>query len=378
MFELDHDLAQDIVDRTMAILPYNVNVMDSQGLILGSGEPERINTRHEGAQLVLANGRVVEIDAQHANQLLVMQQGQVDARLHALEVLGVLGITGEPELLRTYAALVQMTAEMLVGQRHQQAEQQWRRQRCDDLLALLLSDDGDSPRLADEAQRMGLKPQLARTPYLFELGLEHGVGQTAEALSAWLISRYPDSWCVSSAQTSLLWCRPATLTVDNQRLLEKLDGLGWNILRIAVGGQAEGLAGLRRCYRRVSDLLAYGRDLLPHARLLTLNRFRLPVMLWRHRNDDALDELLNPLRKVLAKDGNGQLLATLRSWCEHDGQSQACADALGIHRNSLRYRMERIAELSGVDPLRLDGMLALYLGVQLLPQTIAPQPPESP
>jgi carbohydrate diacid regulator len=46
-----------------------------------------------------------------------------------------------------------------------------------------------------------------------------------------------------------------------------------------------------------------------------------------------------------------------------------CADALGIHRNSLRYRMERIAELSGVDPLRLDGMLALYLGVQLLPQT---------
>ena len=66
MFELDHDLAQDIVDRAMAILPYNVNVMDSQGLILGSGEPERINTRHEGAQLVLANGRVVEIDAQTA------------------------------------------------------------------------------------------------------------------------------------------------------------------------------------------------------------------------------------------------------------------------------------------------------------------------
>ncbi len=36
MFELDHALAQEIVDRTMAILPHNVNVMDSQGLILGS------------------------------------------------------------------------------------------------------------------------------------------------------------------------------------------------------------------------------------------------------------------------------------------------------------------------------------------------------
>jgi len=372
MFELDHDLAQDIVDRTMAILPYNVNVMDSQGLILGSGEPERINTRHEGAQLVLANGRVVEIDAQTAKHLKGVQPGINLPLLHDQRLIGVLGITGEPELLRTYAELVRMTAEMLVGQRHQQAEQQWRRQRCDDLLALLLSDSGDSPRLVDEAQQMGLKPQLLRTPYLFELGPEQGAGQTVEALSAWLMSRYPDSWCVSSAKSSLLWCRPATLSVDNPRLLEKLDSLGWNILRIAVGGQADGLAGLRRCYRRVGDLLAYGRDVLPQSRLLTLNRFRLPVMLWRHRNDDALDELLSPLRKVIAKDSNGQLLATLRSWCDHDGQSQACADALGIHRNSLRYRMERIAELSGVDPLKLDGMLALYLGVQLLPQSDAP------
>jgi carbohydrate diacid regulator len=340
-------------------------------LILGSGEPERVNTRHEGAQLVLANGRVVEIDAQTAIHLKGVQPGinlplMLDQRL-----IGVLGITGEPEQLRTYAELVRMTAEMLVGQRNQQAEQQWRRQRCDDLLALLLSEAGDSPRLVDEAQQLGLKPQMTRVPCLFELGLEHAPGQTVEALSAWLTSRHPDSWCVSSAKTSLLWCRPASQTVENERLLDKLDGLGWNILRIAVGGQADGLSGLRRCYRRVGDLLAYGREVLPRSRLLTLNRYRLPVMLWRHRNDDALDELLNPLRKVIAKDSNGQLLATLRSWCEHDGQSQACADALGIHRNSLRYRMERIAELSGVDPLRLDGMLALYLGVQLLPESDA-------
>ncbi|KRP44118.1 sugar diacid recognition domain-containing protein [Pseudomonas poae] len=367
MFELDHDLAQDIVNRTMAILPNNVNVMDSQGLILGSGEPGRINTRHEGAQLVLANGRVVEIDSQTAKHLKGVQPGINLPLLHDQRLIGVLGITGEPQELRTYAELVRMTAEMLVSHRHQQTEQQWRRQRCDDLLALLLADNGDSPRLVDEAQRLGLKPQMARTPYLFELG----PGQSAQDLSAWLASRYPDSWCVSSAPSSLLWCRPATVPVDNPRLLEKLDGLGWSVLRVAIGGQAEGLSALRRCYRRVGDLLAYGRDVLPQSRVLTLNRCRLPVMLWRHRHEDALNELLTPLRQVMARDTNGQLLVTLRSWCEHDGQSQACADALGIHRNSLRYRMERIAELSGVDPLTLDGMLALYLGVQLLPQPLS-------
>lgn len=363
MFELDHDLAQDIVNRAMAILPCNVNVMDSQGLILGSGEPERINTRHEGAQLVLANGRIVELDVEAARCLKGVQPGvnlplMLDGRL-----IGVLGLTGDPQQLRTAGELLRMTAEMLLAQRHLQVEQQWRRQRCDDLLALLLGGSGDSPRLIDEAQQLGLKPQLPRIPCLFELES----GPPAEALAAWLLSRYPDSWCVSPARQSLLWCHPASLAVDELRLLERLQRHGWQIERLALGSVAQGLEQLRRGYRRVRDLLAYGREVVPDERLLSLARYRLPAMLWRHRSDEALDELLEPLQRIRAKDSSGQLLTTLRAWCAHDGQSQACADALGIHRNSLRYRLERIAELGEVDPQRLEGMLSLYLGLQLLP-----------
>lgn len=363
MFELDHDLAQDIVDRAMAILPCNVNVMDSQGLILGSGEPERINTRHEGAQLVLANGRIVELDADAARCLKGVQPGvnlplMLDGRL-----IGVLGLTGEPQQLRTYGELVRMTAEMLLAQRYLQVEQQWRRQRCDDLLALLLGGSGESPRLVDEAQQLGLKPNLPRIPCLFELQ----AGPPAEALSAWLMSRYPDSWCVSPARQSLLWCRPAGVVLDEARLLERLQRHGWEVERLAFGSPAQSLEQLRRGYRRVRDLQAYGREVLPGERLLSLARFRLPALLWRHRNDDALHELLEPLQRIRAKDTSGQLLVTLRAWCAHDGQSQACAEALGIHRNSLRYRLERIAEVGEVDPLRMEGMLSLYLGLQLLP-----------
>ncbi len=114
-------------------------------MILGSGEPERINTRHEGAQLVLANGRIVELDTDAAKCLKGVQPGvnlplMLDGRL-----MGVLGLTGDPQQVRTYGELVRMTAEMLLAQRHLQADQQWRRQRCDDLLALLLGGSGDSP-----------------------------------------------------------------------------------------------------------------------------------------------------------------------------------------------------------------------------------------
>lgn len=363
MFELDHDLAQHIVDRAMAILPFNVNVMDSQGLILGSGERQRVNTRHEGAQLVLANGRVVELDPPSAACLKGSQPGvnlplMLDGRL-----IGVLGITGAPDEVRIYAELVRMTAEMLVAQRHMQAEQEWRRQRCDDVLGLLLGGDGEGTRLLEEARQLGLKPQLARSPCLLEVV----PGQGSEGLARWLSKHFADSWCVSLPGTSLLWCRPSALPLDEPRLLEKLAAQGWPVVRMATAGSATDLHDLRRNCRRVADLLAYGRDVLPTVQVLPLERYRLPTLLWRHRGDDSLEEWIAPLQRVVARDSNGQLLSTLRAWCEHDGQSQHCADALGIHRNSLRYRMERIAELSGLDPMTLQGMLALYLGVQLLP-----------
>ncbi|WP_428835335.1 hypothetical protein [Pseudomonas peli] len=120
--------------------------------------------------------------------------------------------------MRTYGELVRMTAEMLVAQRHLQADQQWRRQRCDDLLALLLGGSGDSPRLLDEARQLGLKPQLPRVPCLFELAW----GPPPRHVVGWLMSRYPDSWCVSPARQSLLWCRPASVALDEPRLLERL------------------------------------------------------------------------------------------------------------------------------------------------------------
>lgn len=363
MFELDHQLAQNIVDRAMAILPYNVNVMDSQGLILGSGERNRINTRHEGAQLVLANHRVVEIDEQAARNLKGVQAGINLPLMHDERLIGVLGITGNPDQLRTFSELVRMTAEMLVAQSHMQVEQHWRRQRCDDLLAALLGETGSSPRLIDEAQQLGLKPQLFRTPHLIELAPT----QTSSALGDWIRARFPDSWCLSYSQSSMMWCCPSNLTVAPSLLKERLEAQDWKVLRIASGVQADDINRLRLGCRRVVELLAYGQAVLPHKALLAIEQHRLPALLWGYRKDHGVAELLAPIQMIQDKDSSGQLMRTLRRWCEHYGQPQLCAEILGIHRNSLRYRLERIIELSGKDLTRLDDLMELYLGVTLVP-----------
>lgn len=362
MFELTQALAQNIVDRAMAILPYNVNVMDNQGLILGSGEKSRVNTRHEGAQLVLSNRRIVEIDEQSARKLKGVQPGINLPLMHDDELIGVLGISGAPEDLRTYAELVRMTAEMLLDQSRMQAERQWRKQRSDDLLAVLLGESAASQRLIDEANQLGLKPYLGRTPYLIEVGDE---SRTAP-LSQWLEAHYLDSWSIPMSSSSVLWCCPSARQIDPLKLIARVKKQGLEIRRIACGVATEDIHELRRGGHRVTELLAYGQSVKPDHTVLSLEQSSLPSLLWTHRNDEAISELTAPIKLIQSKDSNGQLLKTLACWFEHDGHPQNCSESLGVHRNSLRYRLERITEITGKDVGKFNDLVELYLGIQLL------------
>lgn len=364
MFELDRELAQDIVNRAMAILPCNVNVMDSQGLILASGEPSRIDSRHEGAQLVLSNRRVVEIDSQSALCLRGVQPGINLALMHDGQLVGVLGLTGEPQALRTYAQLLCMTAEMLVSQKYRESERQWRNQRSEDVLALLLDEEGDSARLFDEALQLGLNPELERLPII----LEFEAAACAAAVRDWLAARVPGSWCVVLSAQSLIWCCPVRHSVDPRTYLERLDAKGWQTRRMAVGTAAHSLPALKKVLASVKALVAYGRAVIPNERVLLLARYQVATILWAHRDDHAVDALLAIIEKVRTRDINGQLMETLRCWCRLSGQMQQCAEALGLHRNTLRYRMDKVAEITGMDLANLDDVLALYLAVQLLPR----------
>jgi carbohydrate diacid regulator len=362
MFALDHGLAQDIVDRAMAILPCNVNVMDYLGIIIGSGEADRLYTRHEGAQLVLANRRVVEIDSHTARQLSGVRPGVNLPLMLDNQLVGVLGITGEPEQVRVYAQLVKMTAEMLMEHRRQQADQHWRQQRSEDLLARLLL--GDSPdSLIDEAEQLGLQPQLPRQAVLIEVA---GDSAVTDRLLTWLTARDADSWCVRGEPSLLYWCRAVGKERDDPLLLEQCREQGLAITRMGTVAQTPDLAALRHACVAARDLLDYARHVKPGQSLLRLESHRLPVLFWRYRHDWLAQKVAEPIERLA---GHTQLLDTLRGWLDYSGESQACAEALGIHRNSLRYRLEKIADLSGSDPYRTEDLLRLYLGLEMMPRT---------
>lgn len=365
MLELDSTLAQHIVDRAMAILPHNINVMDAQGMIIGSGDPSRLHTRHEGAQLVLANRRVVEIDAQAAACLRGVKPGVNLPLLHAERLIGVLGITGDPEIVRPYAELVRMAAEMLVEHRVLQAERHWQRHQQVAWLRQLLDPMLRLSSLEVDAERLGLQLTWPRQMCLLQLdGEGDPLPRQARLLAA--LGGKSEHLVAPLGRHELLWCRPYSTTRDDRAWLQQADEREWGVSSLALSDPLHDLTEVRQASLVLRDLQAYGQARFPGRRLLRLDELRLPTLLYAQRHSWLLQGWLAPLRQVLMQDPQGTLRATLEAWCAHDGQVQTCAQELGIHRNTLRYRLERIGELSGLDLNRFDQRLQLSLGLGLL------------
>ena len=75
-------------------------------------------------------------------------------------------------------------------------------------------------------------------------------------------------------------------------------------------------------------------------------------------------ELVRPLRD---QDGaDGALLATWQAFVAAEGRVHRASVALGVHENTVRYRLGRIRETIGRDPAEFDALLAARMAFQVL------------
>ena len=379
-WHLDTKMAQDIVARTMRIIDTNINVMDARGRIIGSGDRERIGELHEGALLVLSQGRVVDIDDAVARHLHGVRQGiNLPLRLEG-EIVGVIGLTGEPESLRKYGELVCMTAEMMLEQSrlmHLLAQDSRLRE---ELVMNLIQAEEHTPALSEWAQRLGIDLNQPRVVAVIEvdsgqLGVVDSAMAELQQLQNALATPERDNLVAIVSLTEMVVLKPALNAFgrwdadDHRRRVEQLISRmkenGQLRFRVALGNYFTGPGSIARSWRTARTTMMVGKQRMPESRSYFYQDLMLPVLLDSLRGGWQANELARPLARLKAMDNNGLLRRTLQAWFRHNVQPLATSKALFIHRNTLEYRLNRISELTGLDLGSFDDRLLLYIALQL-------------
>ncbi|MND93993.1 Carbohydrate diacid regulator [compost metagenome] len=339
--KLYSNIAKRISREMMKVIPYNINVMDENGIIIGSGDSSRIGTLHEGAKSVIQTKTINEIYEQSGG----VKPGVNEPIIMDGKVIGVVGITGQPDEVRPFSKLVRATAVLLIEQEQKNLQAQNDRFNRETFYRELSYRENSY----DDA--------------FIQRGKLYGIDLTrkiqAIIVQGRLKTKALTALCEKMRHYLFLENDKAVLfMIDHQgsedRLREWADQK--DILKISFGN-AEVNAALS--LRQAEATLQIGSKLKPSQKKVYYEDLKVFVHLsYRYK------ESLNSLFSVLDKSGSKlDLIQTLQTYIEESGDMNQVANKLNIHRNTLNYRIEKIEKLSGKNPRNYLELFQLICGL---------------
>lgn len=170
-------------------------------------------------------------------------------------------------------------------------------------------------------------------------------------------------WAAPDAEPgSPAWTNLTALKRAGNELLCRLREETGAEINIGIGRYHPGLRGLARSYEDARTALSLGRRLHGGSRLHSLDN--LGVAAFVGLSDEATKialgrHLLSPLEQ------EPELLETLEIFFAENCCPSSAAGRIPVHRNTLSYRLDKVASLTGLNPRRFDDAVQIRLALVL-------------
>ncbi len=351
-------LAEEIVKQTMIRLNRNLNVMDTNGMILASGETERIEKIHEAAAQVAKSGETLWITEAELAAWHGVKAG-VNLPIYFQEKLvGVIGITGNPEELKEISTLVQLTTEMMVHQSLITSHIEWNRKRNELIFDELTSGKPLSAAVLERISQIEIEHATSFVTLLVEL---KNASSPSRRIIEQLEGHFHGQTVVSGhSQLNEVFLLiqvddPLTLERKLSSVLQSLQKIG--AFRVGVGIIVDSIFDTRTSYLAARNALTFGK---PEQSLIFFEDVELMALL--KRNPPA--ELEKFTARILS-GLNDSLCQTLTMYFNCNKNNAETADELNIHRHTLSYRLKKIKNITGLDPADFQDAVVIHLALTL-------------
>jgi PucR family transcriptional regulator, purine catabolism regulatory protein len=163
--------------------------------------------------------------------------------------------------------------------------------------------------------------------------------------------------------------RVAIIYPANARMRDRVLALASASAALTVGESTETqLTDVRRAYNEADQALGIGvHNHRQHTQFADIGASAMLELLATPQATAFAESLLRPLIDHDAS-GRGDLVTSLMAWLDHNGQWDAAAAELGVHRHTLRHRMRRVSELLRRDLDIAAVRVELWTAVRLLRQ----------
>ncbi|MFP4661729.1 MAG: CdaR family transcriptional regulator [Halanaerobiales bacterium] len=374
---LTAELAQGIVNQTMDVLGKNINIMNHNGIILGSGNSERINNYHEGAMKVIETGKEFIVSKNEAKNYLGVEAGINLPIKFNNNIIGVVGITGSIGEVEAYGEIVKNLVELMLSYNFLQKEMALENKAKENYYQQLLSNNYNDDLFKDRADLFNIDLDLYRVvvvikPLPFDnKQLENEIQTLYSLLNISsdrdiLFIRGENLIFVKSFETDVFKEQCSIIQSMARLVLMRLEHV-FDDVEVGIGQIFSGVDKLHLSYEGAKHALEVGERIYEaKEKIYFLDHLGYDYFIPYLESTSAEYYLHHMLENDIADIfGNTDIGEVIEALVENDLNLSQTADSLFIHRNTLLYRLNKIEELTGLDPRNARYLFTLHLAYHL-------------
>lgn len=352
---LTKKIANEIVRETSLRLHRNVNIMNTEGIILSAMDKARIGAIHEGALKVLETKKMLVI---HEGEELKGAQPGINLPIVFQDhIIGVIGITGVPAELEEIGELVKMTTELMIKQAFMDSQMEWQQRTKETVVDQLLK---RSPSFTSVQENLGLLGFTLTPPFTSV------IVQIAERSAA-------NRTIIQAIEGMLGQQRALVSFINVNRLFIGLNGIEGNEADEAIQALQELLKKLDVRFRMAYSLPfhhlhQFNQSYKDCEIALAISGKDKECVSFSHIEVKSLfyqvdADIADRFAHRVLKNFDEAKAETLAAFFANNLNIQQTADALYLHRNTLIYRLKKIVEDTGHDPKNFEDALILQVAL---------------
>lgn len=354
---LTQEVAQKLVETVRDVCGHDINYIDPKGIILASTRKKRIGTFHEIGRKAAISGEIIEVMKDDDFQGTKM--GVNIPFFYNRELVAVIGISGNPDQVRSFAFLIQKIATLILRERELEAQDHGRRNEIHYIMRALVENEAVDPDYLKaflDKRKISLTDPYRMVVISLRTGNNHVNLAMVEEYVYRVFEQIPGSLYVFRYPGTFWLMVRADCYKKNRFRLEKLAKLYSEIFTLGVG-TVEKAGEMHLSYK--AALIAI-QSATADESLIEYDDLTLDILLG-NLDEDAKIRYRNRTIAALEKED----LDFLKIYFASNLSLQKTAEILFIHKNTVQYKLNRICTLTGLNPRVFEDAVVLYLAAAM-------------
>lgn len=386
MMTLTTKIVQPFIATLEEALHYKVTITDTNGYIVGSSDPARLNQFHPSAYEILCERQPIEswdiATDSYVNVPEGVQLGYGERVIYDGECIGLIGLVGAPEEIKQSIKTAQLVLQLMLDRKKASDELKLISKDKKAFLLRLLQGQYGSPEWIKERADT-YKIDLSRLRYVLtvQINLEKfdeksplELSQIKETMHRAIRSIFFEQedllYEYDTGETVLLTAGKHSDASQRRRQIEKAAARLYAELReqckvsalIGVSEECGDYTGIPLALRQGRMAAEIGAKTENGEGLYFYSQMRLGRIVASF-SPEIRPILQRDILIKLLENHADSLLETLFTYFEMNGNVSQTAEKLFIHRNTLQYRFRKIKEITGFDIYHIDDLVQLRLAV---------------